>query len=127
VDLTGGFGRQKYGKEFLGPLKAPPPFTYFAGGAVVNYTFDTAGGIARSIEERRALFEYQRQELRAAHLALCGNVVSQAIALASAAERIRAINELSRRTAQPAPGADLLRRRQYHARRCAARRQPACE
>ena len=94
VDLTGGAGRQKYGKEFLGPLTAPPPFTYFAGGAVVNYTFDTAGGIARSIEERRALFEYQRQELRAAHLALCGNVVSQAIALASASERIRAINAL---------------------------------
>jgi NodT family efflux transporter outer membrane factor (OMF) lipoprotein len=94
VDLTGGAGRQKYGKEFLGPLTAPPPFTYFAGGAVVNYTFDTAGGIARSIEERRALFEYQRQELRAAHLALCGNVVSQAIAIASASERIRAINAL---------------------------------
>jgi len=94
VDLTGGAGRQKYGKEFLGPLTAPPPFTYFAGGAVVNYTFDTAGGIARTIEERRALFEYQRQELRAAHLALAGNVVSQAIALAAAAERIRAINAL---------------------------------
>jgi NodT family efflux transporter outer membrane factor (OMF) lipoprotein len=94
VDLTGGAGRQKYGKEFLGPLTAPPPFTYFAGGAVVNYTFDTAGGIARTLEERRALFEYQRQELRAAHLALAGNVVSQAIALAAAAERIRAINAL---------------------------------
>jgi len=94
VDLTGGVGRQKYGKEFLGPLTAPPPFTYFAGGALVNYTFDTAGGIARSIEERRALAEYERQELRAARLALCGNVVAQAIAIASASERIRAINEL---------------------------------
>ena len=94
IDLTGATGRQKYGKEFLGPLTAPPPFTYFAGGAVVNYTFDTAGGIARTIEERQALFEYQRQELRAAHLAIAGNVVSQAIALAAAAERIRAINAL---------------------------------
>jgi NodT family efflux transporter outer membrane factor (OMF) lipoprotein len=94
VGLTGGAGRQKYGKEFLGPLTAPPPFTYFAGGAVVNYTFDVAGGIARSIEERRALFEYQRQEMRAAQLALSGNVVSQVISIASASERIRAINEL---------------------------------
>jgi NodT family efflux transporter outer membrane factor (OMF) lipoprotein len=94
VDLTAGAGRQKYGKEFLGPLTAPPPFTYFAGGAVVNYTFDAAGGIARSIEERRALFEYQRQEMRAAQLALSGNVVSQVILIASASERIRAINEL---------------------------------
>jgi NodT family efflux transporter outer membrane factor (OMF) lipoprotein len=94
VSLTGGAGRQKYGKEFLGPLTAPPPFTYFAGGAVVNYTFDTAGGIARSIEERRALFEYQRQEARAAQLALSGNVVSEVISIASASERIRAVNEL---------------------------------
>jgi NodT family efflux transporter outer membrane factor (OMF) lipoprotein len=94
VDLTGGAGRQKYGKEFLGPLTAPPPFTYFAGGAVVNYTFDAAGDIARSIEERRALFEYQRQEMRAAQLALSGNVVSQVISIASASERIRAINQL---------------------------------
>jgi len=94
VGLTGGVGRQKYGKEFLGPLTAPPPFTYFAGGAVVNYTFDAAGGIARSIEERRALFEYQRQEMRAAQLALSGNVLSEVISIASASERIRAINEL---------------------------------
>ncbi len=94
LDLTGGAGRQKYGKEFLGPLTAPPPFTYFAAGVAVNYTFDYAGGIGRSIEERRALLEYERQELRAAHLALSGNVVSQGIAIASASERIRAINEL---------------------------------
>ncbi|HSY08405.1 MAG TPA: efflux transporter outer membrane subunit [Steroidobacteraceae bacterium] len=94
ADLTAGAGRQKYGKEFLGPLTPPPPFTYFAAGAAVSYSFDAAGGIARSIEERRALAEYQRQELRAAQLALSGHVVSQAIALAAAAERMRAINEL---------------------------------
>jgi len=94
VDLSAGAGRQKYGKEFLGPLTPPPPFTYFAAGAAVSYTFDAAGGIARSIEERRALLEYERQELRATQLALSGNVVGEAIAIASAAERIRAINEL---------------------------------
>jgi NodT family efflux transporter outer membrane factor (OMF) lipoprotein len=94
VDVTGGAGRQKYGKQFLGPLAAPPPFTYFAAGAVVNYTFDFAGGVARSIEERRALFEYERQELRAARLALSGNVVYEGIQIAAARERIRAINEL---------------------------------
>jgi NodT family efflux transporter outer membrane factor (OMF) lipoprotein len=94
VNLNGGAGRQKYGKEFLGPLTAPPPFSYFAAGATVNYSFDFSGGIARSIEERRALFEYQRQELRAARLALSGNVVAQGIAIAAARERIRALNEL---------------------------------
>jgi NodT family efflux transporter outer membrane factor (OMF) lipoprotein len=93
VDATGGIGRQKYGKEFLGSF-AVPPFTYFAGGLAVNYAFDNAGGIARSIEERRALLEYQRQELRAAHLALSGDVVSAVIGIAGAREQIRAIDDL---------------------------------
>ncbi|HEY5020465.1 MAG TPA: TolC family protein, partial [Steroidobacteraceae bacterium] len=47
VDASGGAGRQKYGKQFLGPLTAPPPFTYYAAGATVNYTFDASGAIAR--------------------------------------------------------------------------------
>jgi NodT family efflux transporter outer membrane factor (OMF) lipoprotein len=94
LNLNGGAGRQKYGKEFLGPLTAPPPFTYFAAGATVNYTFDFSGGVARSVEERRALIEYQHQQLRAARLALSGNVVAESIAIAAARERIRAISEL---------------------------------
>ena len=93
VDATGGIGRQKYGKEFLGSFSVPP-FSYVAGGLAVNYSFDNAGGIARSIEERRALLEYQRQELRAAHLALSGDVVSAVIGIAGAREQIRAIDDL---------------------------------
>jgi NodT family efflux transporter outer membrane factor (OMF) lipoprotein len=94
LDASAGAGRQKYGKQFLGPLAAPPPFTYFAGGLAVNYTFDFSGGIARTVEERRALAEYQHQELRAAQLALSGDVVTQAIAIASASERLDTINDL---------------------------------
>jgi NodT family efflux transporter outer membrane factor (OMF) lipoprotein len=94
LDATAGAGRQKYGKQFLGPLTAPPPFTYFSGGLTVNYAFDFSGGVARTVEERRALAEYQRQELRAAQLALSGDVVTQAIAIASASERLRTLNDL---------------------------------
>jgi NodT family efflux transporter outer membrane factor (OMF) lipoprotein len=94
LDAIAGAGRQKYGKEFLGPLTAPPPFTYFAGGLAVNYTFDFSGGVARTVEERRALAEYQHQELRAAQLALRGDVVTQAIAIAGASERLRTLNDL---------------------------------
>ena len=73
----------------------PPPFSYFAGGARRQLYVRLAGGIARSIEERRALAEYQRQELRAAQLALSGNVVAQVICDGlGAREQIRAINEL---------------------------------
>ncbi len=94
LDATAGAGRQKYGKQFLGPLAAPPPFTYFAGGLAVNYTFDFSGGIARTVEERRALAEYEHQELRAAQLALSGDAVTQAIAIASASERLSTLNDL---------------------------------
>jgi NodT family efflux transporter outer membrane factor (OMF) lipoprotein len=94
LDATAGAGRQKYGKQFLGPLTAPPPFTYFAAGLAVNYTFDFSGGIARTVEQRRALAEYQHQELRGAQLALSGDVVSEAVAMATAAERLRTLNEL---------------------------------
>jgi NodT family efflux transporter outer membrane factor (OMF) lipoprotein len=94
LDATAGAGRQKYGKQFLGALTPPPPFTYFAGGLAVNYTFDFSGGIARTVEERRALAEYQHQELRAAQLALSGDVVAQAVEIATASERLRTLNEL---------------------------------
>jgi NodT family efflux transporter outer membrane factor (OMF) lipoprotein len=83
VDLTGGVGRQKYGAEFLGTLTKPPPFTYFAVGATVNYTLDYTGGVARSVEQQYALAEYQRQQLDAAYLAVTGNAVMQALKIAS--------------------------------------------
>jgi NodT family efflux transporter outer membrane factor (OMF) lipoprotein len=83
VDLTGGVGRQKYGAEFLGTLTKPPPFTYFAVGATVNYTLDYTGGVARSVEQQYAFAEYQRQQLDAAYLAVTGNAVMQALKIAS--------------------------------------------
>src|SRR5262245_22746385 len=65
VGGTAGTGRQKYGAQFLGPLPKPPPFTYFAIGATVSYALDYTGGIGRSIEQQRALAEYQQHQLEA--------------------------------------------------------------
>jgi NodT family efflux transporter outer membrane factor (OMF) lipoprotein len=93
VSLDAGIGRQKYGSEFLGPLTVPP-FTYFAVGPSVRYTLDSAGGIARSIEQRAALAQYQRSELDAAYLALTGNVVRQSLLTASSRAQIQAISDL---------------------------------
>jgi len=60
LGVTAGIGGQKYGAEFLGSLAKPPPFTYYAVGPTISYSFDYLGGVARSVEQRHALAEYQR-------------------------------------------------------------------
>jgi NodT family efflux transporter outer membrane factor (OMF) lipoprotein len=94
VDLDGGVGRQKYGKEFLGSLFVLPPFSYTAVGATVSYTLDYVGGVARSVEQRRALAQYERSEVDATYLVLTGSVVTQAMDAASARAEIEAITQL---------------------------------
>jgi NodT family efflux transporter outer membrane factor (OMF) lipoprotein len=95
VGLTASSGRQKYGKQFLGELvPSVPPFTYEAFGASVSYTLDYDGAIARSIEQQKALVQYQRSELDAAQLALTGDVASEAVVIAAAREQIKAAAEL---------------------------------
>ena len=93
VGLQAGTGRQKYGAEFLGTF-AVAPFTYEAVGASVRYALDYDGAIARSIEEQKALEQYQRSELRAARLTLTGDVASEAVIIAATREKIRAAAEL---------------------------------
>ena len=93
VSLDAGTGRQKYGAEFLGALSVPP-FTYFAVGPTVRYNLDYTGGIARSIEQRAALTQYQRSELDAAYLTLTGSVVTQCLIIASTRAQIQATSDL---------------------------------
>jgi NodT family efflux transporter outer membrane factor (OMF) lipoprotein len=93
VSVDAGAGRQKYGKQFLGPLSVPP-FSYLAVGATVRYTLDYTGGIARSVEQREALARYQQSELDAAYLSLTGNVALQAMIIASTRAQLQAVSEL---------------------------------
>jgi NodT family efflux transporter outer membrane factor (OMF) lipoprotein len=93
VSLNAEAGRQKYGKQFLGPLSVSP-FSYLAVGATVRYTLDYTGGIARSVEQREALAQYQHSEVEAAYLALTGNVAMQAMIIASTRAQLQAVSEL---------------------------------
>ena len=77
------------GAQFLGNFQIPP-FTYYSAGANVRYALDYTGGIARSIEQRQALADYQKHELDAAYLALTGNVAIQSLTIASMRAQIRA-------------------------------------
>ena len=93
LSLNAGLGRQKLGAEALGSFSLPP-FSYYAVGASVSYLFDFSGGIRRSVEAARARDEAQRHETDAATLALSGEVVLQALGLASAQAQIDSGEEL---------------------------------
>ena len=94
VSLTAGAGRQKYGTEFFGSLFTLPAFSYFGAGATVQYQPDYIGGIARSVEQREALAQYQQSQADATYLSLTGSVVTEAIQVAAALGEIRAISEI---------------------------------
>lgn len=87
VDATGGIGRQKYGAQFLGPDDVPA-FHYYSVGATASYVLDYVGGERRAVERERARLEMQAHRRDAAYLTVSGNVLLQAIALASAREQI---------------------------------------
>ena len=93
VSVDAGAGRQKYGAQFEGPLYLSP-FTYLAVGATVSYTLDYTGKIARSVEQRLALAQYQWSEADAAYLTLTGNVALQAMMIASTRAQLQAVSEL---------------------------------
>jgi NodT family efflux transporter outer membrane factor (OMF) lipoprotein len=93
VDLTGGAGRQQYGKEFLGPIGIAP-FTYFAVGATVSYALDYTGGVARSVEQRYALAEVEQHQLDAAYLTVTGQAVMQTLTIASVRAQIATVETI---------------------------------
>jgi NodT family efflux transporter outer membrane factor (OMF) lipoprotein len=97
LDATAGIGRQKYGAQFLGPLPKPPPFTYFSIGATVSYSLDYTGKISRSVEQQRALAEYQQRQVEAAQLSVTGNAVNQALEVASLRAQIATVDALLER------------------------------
>ncbi|HEY5366926.1 MAG TPA: efflux transporter outer membrane subunit, partial [Casimicrobiaceae bacterium] len=94
IGINAGIGRQKYGAEFLGSSPKPPPFTYFAVGPTISYALDYTGGIARSVEQREALAEFQRQQLNAAYLAVSGNAVMQSLKIASLRAQIATLDAI---------------------------------
>jgi NodT family efflux transporter outer membrane factor (OMF) lipoprotein len=93
VEGTAANARNKYGAAFLGGFQLPP-FTAYSVGANVSYLLDFAGGVHRTIEEQQALAEVREHEATAAHLSLTGNVVLQALAIASARAQIRAAEDI---------------------------------
>ena len=95
VSLVGVAGRQKYGVALFGPSDITiPPFTYYTAGPQVTYLLDVAGGEHRAIERQQALAEYQACRFHALRLALTGNVMAQALGIASAKAQLAVLEEI---------------------------------
>jgi NodT family efflux transporter outer membrane factor (OMF) lipoprotein len=63
-------------------------------GPTVSYAPDVFGGTRRHVEQEKALAENQRYELAAAYLTLSGNVLTQALNIASTRVQIRAVQDI---------------------------------
>jgi NodT family efflux transporter outer membrane factor (OMF) lipoprotein len=76
---------------------APPgssPTNLYSLGLSASYAVDVFGGTRRSVEQQRAFAQAQACELGAAYLTLTGNVVTQALTIASTRLQIATTLEL---------------------------------
>ena len=94
VDLGASLGRQKYGAAFTGSGPSTPAFTFYSVGPSVSYLLDIAGKTKRTIERQSAIAEHQNYEVAAAYLSLTGNVVMQALAVASTRAQIQTVEDI---------------------------------
>jgi NodT family efflux transporter outer membrane factor (OMF) lipoprotein len=92
VDAATSAQRTRIGATVLGPqAKDFPSFSAYAGGVEVSYDLDLFGGTRRRIERAGAEAQYEAALRDAAALSISGNVVLQALQIASSSEQIRVV------------------------------------
>jgi NodT family efflux transporter outer membrane factor (OMF) lipoprotein len=95
VDFGIGASRQRNNFEAVGITAFPPKeFNVYSLGPTVSYTFGLGGLVPRQVEQQQALEEVQGHELKAAYLTLAGNVVTEAVTIASLNAQIKAVNDM---------------------------------
>ena len=95
VSLEAAAGQQKYGVALFGPSDIQiPPFTYYTAGPQVSYLLDIAGGERRAVEEAQAVAAYRGYQFDALRLSLSGNVMSQALGIASARAQLAVLEDI---------------------------------
>jgi NodT family efflux transporter outer membrane factor (OMF) lipoprotein len=95
VDAATSAQRTRIGATVLGSqAKNFPSFSAFAGGVEVSYDLDLFGGTRRRIERAGAQAQYQVALRDAAALSISGNVVLQALQIASLSEQIQVVEAI---------------------------------
>ncbi|MBW4047850.1 MAG: efflux transporter outer membrane subunit [Proteobacteria bacterium] len=86
IDLGAGVSRAR-----MPAVNGSGSSDLFSVGPLVSYSVDGFGGTRRLIEQQSALADVQREQLAAAHLAITGSVVAQAIGIAAARDQTAAV------------------------------------
>jgi NodT family efflux transporter outer membrane factor (OMF) lipoprotein len=95
VDAAAGAQRTRFGATALGSLaKDFPPFSAYAAGAEVSYDLDVFGGTRSKVEQAGAVAQYRSAELDAVALSVSGNVVIQAVQIASLRAQIQVAEQI---------------------------------
>ena len=89
--LGGNAGVQRTGNSEPGPQSHSTVYTL---GLSASYAVDVFGGTRRAVEQQKALAQMQGYQLDAAWLTLTGNVVNEALTIASARLQIATTEEL---------------------------------
>jgi NodT family efflux transporter outer membrane factor (OMF) lipoprotein len=95
VNAAAGAQRTRFGATVLGPLaKDFPPFSAYAAGAEVSYDIDLFGGTRAHVEQTAAAAQYRSAQLGAVALSVSGNVVIQALQIATLRAQIRVADQI---------------------------------
>jgi len=77
-----------FDKGTVSGIEGNPEFNLYSVGGGISYDLDLFGGRRRRVEQTGAMTEAQLRQTEAAHLAVAGQVVNQAIAIAAIHSRI---------------------------------------
>ncbi len=96
LDFAASAERQRGPGFALGLLQGRqlPVFNLYSVGPTASFSPDVFGLTARRVEQQEALAELQAYQLAAAHLAIAGNVVTQALTIASVRRQMAALQEI---------------------------------
>jgi NodT family efflux transporter outer membrane factor (OMF) lipoprotein len=95
LSIGGNVTETKFGPAVFGPSSVNiPPFVAYTAGPNATFPTDLFGGGRRSVEQKAALAQYQALELAETHLALAGNVTTQALAMATAKAEADAVQKI---------------------------------
>ena len=95
LDAVASAQRTRLGATVLGPeAEAFPTFSAYAAGVQVSYDLDVFGGTRRLVESAVASARYESMQRDAAALSVSGNVVLQALQIASMRAQIRVVEQI---------------------------------
>jgi len=94
VSVGAGASRNKISGAAAGGGFPGSIFNLYDASVSVSYALDLWGGVRRGLEGQVAIVEAQRWQSQAAYLTLAGNVVTSAIALASADAQLKTARDI---------------------------------